>query len=385
MNHERMRIVIAPDSFKGSLSARDLCAAFAAGVRRVLPDAMIAQIPLADGGEGTMETLVAATNGSFRTAMVTGPLGTKVSARYGVLGDGKTAVIEMAQASGLPLVPPDERNPLVTTTYGTGELISHALEEGYRRLLIGLGGSATHDGGTGMLRALGVRFYDPAGRELPPGGGSLQNLARYDDSGLDVRLRETTVLVACDVTNPMVGPNGAAAVFALQKGATPELLPLLDSALDRFGAIVLGQSGREIRHLPGGGAAGGMGAALIAFLNAKLQPGIELVMDAADLDGKLEGADLLLTGEGRLDAQTLSGKVIAGVCARAQRRQVPVVALCGSVAVTGEQMDELGLLAALPLAPGPCTLDEAMINAAAWAADRAEQVLRLTTCRRAFS
>ena len=373
-----MKIILAPDSFKGSLSARALCAAMRRGIEAACPSAEIVEIPLADGGEGTMENLVHATQGTLVPVTVTGPLGTPVQAHYGILGDQQTAVIEMAQASGLTLIPPPQRNPLLAATYGTGELIRHALDAGYRRLIIGLGGSATNDGGAGMLRALGVSFFDEKGNALPDGGAALARLASLDDSRLDPRLQETAILIASDVTNPLCGPAGASAVFGPQKGATPAMVAELDRALNHFAEVVLQHKGLDIRTRSGGGAAGGTGAALLGFANATLRPGIEIVMEATRLHEHLQGADLVLTGEGSLDSQTLSGKVIAGVTRSARTHGgVPVVALCGASTLTAEQQDAIGLLSAFSIVPGPCSLEEAITNAARWTEERTFQIIRL--------
>lgn len=372
-----MRVIVAVDSFKGSLDAKAVCAAVSDGVRRVFADAEVVEIPLADGGEGTAEQLVYATGGFFVAEKVTGPLGTPVSAKYGVLGDGQTAVIEMAQASGLTLVADGARNPLVTTSFGTGELIAKALDRGYRKFVIGLGGSATNDGGAGMLSALGMRFLDAEGRELEAGGAALGRLARIEEAGLDGRLVEASFVVASDVQNPLVGPAGASAVFGPQKGASAEMVQVLDAALDRLGAVVLAQTGIEIRHLPGGGAAGGTGAALAAFLQAEVRSGIEVMIEAVGLERRLARADLVITGEGRLDEQTLSGKVIAGVGRAAASQGVPVVALCGGLALSGAELARLGVAAGFSIVPGPCTLEEAMTRTAEWTADAAERAMRL--------
>lgn len=374
-----MKILIAPDSFKGSLSARDISAAMRLGVLRVVPDAEIVEIPLADGGEGTLDSLILATGGRTVTHTVRGPLGDPVSASYGVLGGTGTAVIELAQASGLPLVPPARRDPRLTTTHGTGELIRHALDAGHRDFLIGLGGSATNDGGTGLLRALGMRFLDADGRPLPDGGAALHHLASLDTTGFDPRIAMSRFRIASDVTNPLLGANGASHIFGPQKGATPAVAAELDAALAHYARVVQLHTSLDISALSGGGAAGGVGAALLAFFPARLESGIDVLLDAARFDHALQGADLVLTGEGRLDAQTLMGKTISGVCRRAATRHIPVVALCGSFDLTAADLDALGLLAAFPLAPGPCDLDTAIRLTAPWAADRTEQILRLFT------
>jgi glycerate kinase len=379
-----MKLIAAPDSFKGSLDARSLCAAIREGARRANPRAEVVEMPLADGGEGTVENLVYASRGRLVRVTVTGPLGRPVEAAYGILGDGQTAVIEMAQASGLPLVPEAERNPLVTTSRGTGELILHALDAGYRRFIIGLGGSATNDAGAGLLRALGLGLFDAAGRPLADGGGALRELHRVDDSQLDPRLAEACFDVACDVSNPLCGPQGASAVFGPQKGATPEMVRLLDEGLRRFGEETRKVRGIDVLEAPGAGAAGGMGAALLGYLGARMRSGIEMVLEAAGWESQLSGADLIVTGEGRLDGQTLSGKVIAGVCRSAAVRKIPVVALCGSMELSGADMERMGLAAAFPIVKGPCTLEEAFRSTAAWAADTSEQIVRLFSLSRPF-
>lgn len=372
-----MKIVVAPDSFKGSISARELCASFKKGVLRVFPHAEVVEMPLADGGEGTLENMVYASEGRLVEVEVKDPLGRPIRAAYGVLGDGRTVVIEMAQASGLPLLTEEEKNPLITTSYGTGELIRHALDAGYRHFIIGLGGSATNDGGTGMLRALGVKFYDKDGLPLPEGGGALSHLDHFDESGMDPRIKEAVFTIASDVTNPLCGPDGASAVFGPQKGATPDMVRILDQGLDRFGEIIFRQKGIDIRNVPGSGAAGGVGAALMAFLRAKMKSGIEVVMEAIGFEKSIRDADLVITGEGKLDAQTLSGKVIAGVSRVARSRNVTVIALCGGIQLEGHQLDELGVAAGFSIVPGPCTLEEAMEKASNWVVDRTEQIMRL--------
>jgi len=324
-----MKIVLAPDSFKGSAGAARLCDAMEAGIRSVLPDAEIVKLPLADGGEGTMENLVAATGGQIRTVPTVDPLGRPIEGRYGVLGDGMTAVIELAEASGLTRLAPEERDPRRTTTYGTGLLIKAALDAGIRSFIIGLGGSATNDGGAGLLQALGLRLLDEDGRELERGGAALARLAAIVGSSFDPRIRESRFVAACDVDNPLTGPNGASAVFGPQKGADAAAVRELDAALKRYAAIAAQYTSIQARNMPGAGAAGGAGAALIAFLNAGMRPGAELVMEAAGFADKIRGASWIVTGEGRMDSQTASGKLISRVCAAARNAGVPVVALCG--------------------------------------------------------
>lgn len=330
-----MNILIAPDSFKESLSARAVATALATGIEAALPGSRCDLAPLADGGEGTVEALVAATGGHLQEATVTGPLGQPVVAAYGVLGGSRTAVIEMAAASGLALVPPAARDPLRTTSVGTGELIRHALTgiEGLETLVIGLGGSATVDGGAGLCQALGVRFFGRDGQALtaPLGGGALADIAAIDLDALDPRLAAVTLEVACDVDNPLLGPAGAASVFGPQKGATPAQVDRLEHGLTHLFDLIEGARGTRVRDLPGSGAAGGMGAALRAVFGARLRPGIEIVIDALGLPARVAAADLVITGEGRLDRQTLHGKAPCGVARLARRLGVPVIGVGGSI------------------------------------------------------
>jgi glycerate 2-kinase len=372
-----MKVVIAPDSFKGSISAKDVCTAIKEGIMTVFPEAEVKAVPLADGGEGTLENMVYASNGTLTSIQVNGPMGKEVSAAYGVLGDRETVVIEIAQASGLPLVKPEERNPYTASSYGTGQLIKHALDAGYRRFIIGLGGSATNDGGTGMLTALGLRLFNENGDLLPEGGGYLTQLSYFNDSELDSRFTESTITIASDVVNKLCGPKGASAVFGPQKGANPEMVEHLDHALYHFAEIVYKQKGIDIRKLEGGGAAGGMGAALMAFMGASVHSGIEVVMKEIDFEKHIQDADLILTGEGKLDSQTLSGKVIAGVAKTAKRHQVPVLVLCGGMDLEPASFDKLGILAAFSIVPGPCSLEEGMRNSPKWITERTETIMRI--------
>lgn len=373
-----MKIVIAPDSFKGSITAKDICSTVKRGILRVFPDADVIEIPLADGGEGTMENMVYATNGSKRQVVVTGPLGNKIGAEYGVLGDNETVVIEMAQASGLTLLQEHERNPLITTSFGTGELIKAALDAGYRKFIIGIGGSATNDGGAGMLKALGIQFYKKDGSLLPEGGASLIDLEQIDDANLDHRIKESTIIIASDVTNPLCGPNGASAIFGPQKGATPEMVNALDEGLNNFAKIVHKKRNIDMRELIGGGAAGGMGATLITFLKAELHSGVHVIMEKLRFEEKIKDADLIITGEGRLDSQTLSGKLISGVSKIAGKHKVPVIALCGGLNLEVNKLcAELGLLSAFSIVPGPCTLEEAMNQAPDWIPERMEAIMQI--------
>ncbi|WP_176233719.1 glycerate kinase, partial [Candidatus Hakubella thermalkaliphila] len=325
-----MRILIAPDKFKGCLSALEVARAVERGIKKV--DSCIETIicPMADGGEGTVATLVEATGGQIITLGVTGPLGERVEAYYGILGDGKTAVIEMASASGLWLVPQEKRNPLSTTTYGTGELIRDALHREVEQILIGIGGSATNDGGMGVAQALGVKFYDEKGQELGLGGKELGRIVKIDLRGLDQRVRKVEVEVACDVENPLYGPRGAAYIYAPQKGATPEMVDFLDRGLVHYARKIKEYLGKEIEYVPGSGAAGGLGGGLLAFLDARLRPGVEIVKDVVGFREKLGGVQLVITGEGALDEQTLSGKTPIGVAREAREMHIPTIAFAGS-------------------------------------------------------
>ncbi|HEX6796135.1 MAG TPA: glycerate kinase [Ktedonobacterales bacterium] len=452
-HHAPLRIVIAPQALKGSLDAPEVGAAIAAGVRAVLPDARIEIVPVADGGEGTVRALVAATGGELRRITVTGPLGEPVEAEWGLLGGGGdygerrgrggdaedserkkdgereareastkhakeaerataenaenaevagigagaysirptgsganrvelTAVIEMAAASGLPLVPPERRNPLLATTRGTGELMRAALDAGARRLLIGIGGSATNDGGAGMAQALGARLLDAAGNELPPGGAALADLARIDLSGLDARLAQTQVRVACDVSNLLTGPTGASAVYGPQKGATPTMVAQLDAALAHYAEVLRRDLGADVAEIPGSGAAGGLGAGLLAFAHAELVPGAALVLDALHFGERVAGADLVITAEGRLDEQTAYGKAPAAVARAAKVAGAAVIVLAGSVAMPDEALAALGFDAAVPLPNGPMTLEESMVRAPELVRAAAARALRLVVIGR---
>lgn len=372
-----MKIVVCPDSFKECAPAATVAAAIARGCRTACPAAEVVELPLADGGEGTVAALVAATGGEYASCEVTGPLGTPVTARYGLLGDGVTAVLEMAAASGLELVPPARRDPRVTTTRGTGELVRDALDRGAKRLLLGIGGSATNDGGAGLATALGARLVGHDGHELADGGLALADLARIDSSGLDSRLADVEVRVACDVDNPLLGRRGASAVYGPQKGATPEMVAQLDAALTHYADVVARDLGQDVRDLPGAGAAGGLGAGLVAFCGATLASGIDLMLDAVGFEQHLAAADLVLTGEGRLDEQTLQGKTISGVLRRARAAGVPVVALAGAVTGDPAAYREPGLLAAFGITQRPVDLATAFAEAEVWLAWYGEQVVKL--------
>jgi glycerate kinase len=370
-----MRIILAPNAFKGTLTAFEAAQAMAEGIRRVLPDADLVFVPIADGGDGTVEALVAATGGEVRSLKVRGPLGQPIRASYGLLEGGAVAVVEMARASGLALLPPDRRNPRVTTTYGVGELLQHAYDQGARRFIVGIGGSATNDGGAGMAQALGYHLLDARGQELPPGGAALATLDRIHVGGVHSDWSTASVQVASDVTNPLTGPHGASAVYGPQKGATPEMVGELDAALQRLAAVIRRDLGREVETLSGAGAAGGLGAGLVAFTGAELRPGADMVMDAIRLDDRLRGADLVLTGEGRLDAQTARfGKGPAAVARRARAAGIPVLAIAGAVADHAEVLAIFDGLEATVSSTTP--LEEAMAQAGPLLTDAAERAVR---------
>lgn len=357
-----MKIVIAPDSFKESLSALQVAAAIEAGMREVFPDADYVKVPVADGGEGTVQALIDATGGWRVEQRVTGPLGEPVAAFYGRTGDGG-AVIEMAAASGLELVAPAQRDPRITTSRGTGELILHALDAGARRFVLGVGGSATNDGGAGMLQALGVRLLDADGTDIGAGGGALARLARIDLEFLDPRLQHSEFHIACDVSNPLTGPRGASAIFGPQKGATPEMVGQLDANLAHYADIVARDLGRDERNLPGAGAGGGIALAMVVFLHGRLRPGIEIVTEAVKLDAAVRGADLVITGEGRIDGQTVNGKTPMGVARVAARHGVPVIGIGGGLAPDAGAVHAHGIEAVFAAVSRPCTVAEALAAA----------------------
>lgn len=372
-----MRILIAPDSFKGSLSAAEAASAMARGALAAFPGAELVQVPMADGGEGTVDALVAGTGGQIVKHVVTGPLGTPVEARFGLLGDGVTAAIEMAAASGILLVPKEQRNPLVTTTYGTGELIRAALGRGVRRIVCGIGGSATNDGGAGMIMALGAKLLKADGTSIGFGGGALAELDRIDLTGLDPRLQQVELLVACDVDNPLCGPRGASAIYGPQKGATPEMVQTLDGNLSRLAGIMARDLGTDVREIPGAGAAGGLGGGLVGFLGARLRPGIEVVMEAVRIDELLAGTTLAVTGEGRTDGQTLAGKVPMGVARRAANHGVPAIVVSGAVTPDADALLAHNIASLTSICDGPTTLDEAMAHAAELLERATARALRL--------
>lgn len=370
-----LRILIAPQEFKGSLSARAAARAMAEGFRRALPDALLDLLPVADGGPGTVEALVEAAAGDLKEISAQDPLGRPVQAAWGLLPDG-TAVIEMAAASGISLLKAGERDPRRSSTYGTGQLIRAALDAGCQRIIVGVGGSATNDGGAGAAQALGARFLDARGKELPAGGAALARLARIDASDLDQRLAGCQVLVATDVTNPLCGPEGASMIYGPQKGAEPELTRQLDAALAHYAQVLQRDLGVDVADRPGAGAAGGLAAGLVAFAGAEVRSGFELVAEAVGLRERLRETDLALTGEGRLDLQTGFGKTTAGVAALAREEGAPVIALVGGLA-EGYEVSASPFDAVLAITPGPMSLEEAQARAADLVAAAAEQVGRL--------
>lgn len=353
------KIVIAPDSFKGSVAACEVADSAERAVREVFPACEVVKIPLGDGGEGTMDALLAALGGERVSCRARDPLSRPLWTDYAILEDGRTAIVEMARASGLPLLAPAERDPSRATTYGTGELIRDALERGCRRFLLAIGGSATNDGGTGLLRALGYRFLDGRGEELEPRGAALARIAAVDRSGVSPALREASFTVACDVDNPLYGERGAAEVFARQKGADDAKVRMLDAGLRNYARVIERATGTRFDELPGAGAAGGLGAGLVAFLGAELKPGIQMVLEATRFDERIQGADLIITGEGKLDRQTCMGKAPWGVSRAATRQGIPVIALGGSVEDT-PLLNQRGFLAVLPILPAPVSLERAM-------------------------
>lgn len=371
-----MKIVIAPDSFKESLSAPAVAAAIAQGLRRALPTVDCICIPMADGGEGTVEAILAATEGERQINTVQDALGRPIQAHWGWLS-GNVAVIEMACAAGLEHIDLSERDPLRASSFGVGQLIREALELGAEKIVLGLGGSATNDAGAGMLQALGLSLLDDQGHELPLGGAALAQLAQLDRTHLDPRLNQVEFIIASDVNNPLCGPSGASAIFGPQKGATPEQVKTLDHALSHFAAVCAQTLGQDHRDAPGAGAAGGVGFAALAWMRARFRPGVEVVAELGGLAQAIEGAQLVITGEGRMDAQTLSGKTPMGVAKIAQSAGVPVIAIAGSLGEGYQALYQSGIVAAFSLVSGPTTLAHACTHAEALLSDRAQDILRL--------
>jgi glycerate 2-kinase len=375
-----MRICIAPDKFKGSLSAPQAAHLIAQGLRRWMPDATLELVPVADGGDGTADTLVEALGGRMVTAKVTAPSGKKINASYGLL-DARTAVIELAQSSGLALLPVGKNDPMTATTKGTGELIMAALNAGAKRIILAIGGSATNDAGVGALEALGAAFLDKEGKELPPGGASLARLARIDTSRLERRLKDVQIEIACDVRNTLTGPAGASAVYGPQKGASPTDVRVLDGALKHFASVVKKTVGVDVADVPGAGAAGGAGAGFLGLAHATLRPGAELVLDVLNFSRRLTGASLVITGEGRLDRQTLSGKAPFAVAQAAKQKGIRAAALAGSVECSPHELADAGISVALSIIPGPMSLEVALRRAPEFLVNAAETLARTLTLK----
>ena len=358
-----MNILIAPDSFKDCLSARQVAEAIKRGIERVLPEAAFQIAPMADGGEGTVQSLIDATGGQLVHLQVMDPLMREIGSFYGITGDGSTAVIEMASASGIELLAPSERDPWITSTYGTGQLIADALKKGVKTILMGIGGSATNDGGRGMAEALGVRFSNSDHRSSGRGGGSLGEVKQIQMEGLNPRIKDISILVACDVSNPLTGPKGASAVYGPQKGADPEMVRKLDSNLAHFAGILEEQLGKKVDKVPGAGAAGGLGAGLMAFLDAQLTRGFDLIAETVQLEQKILNANLVITGEGKIDAQTQYGKTPFGVAQLARKHKIPVLGVGGTIEKGAEILYDFGFDVILPIMEKPVDLTFALANA----------------------
>jgi glycerate kinase len=381
MRESKFKVGIAPDSFKGSLTALEAAKCIEGGFKKALTNVSARKVPMADGGEGTVRAIVESTGGRIVVRTVSDPRGRKIKAHLGLTGDGRTAVIEMAAASGLALLKPRERNPMVTTTFGTGELIRHALKLSVRKILVGIGGSATNDGGAGMARALGMKFLDRKGHEIPRGGGALSKLARIDASGLDPRLRKVAVEVACDVDNPLCGPHGAARTYGPQKGATPAMVKQLDRNLRTLASVIERDLGVDVLDVPGSGAAGGLGGGLMAFLGGRLRPGVDIVIDSVQLERRLKGCDLVITGEGRMDGQTVFGKTPAGVARVARKLGIPVIAICGSLGPGVEAVHTIGIEAFFSSLPHNVPESELPRHAKTMLGNCAAEVARLMVVR----
>jgi len=380
-----MKILICPDSFKESLSAIEVCDCVERGLKKADSRFKVERMPLADGGEGTVKALVLATHGRSLKCRVSDPLGRKIWARYGILGDGKTAIIEMAAASGLALVSVKKRNPLVTTTYGTGEMIANALGRGCRKIIVGIGGSATVDGGAGMAQALGAKLLDGKGKEIGFGGGEIEKVKKIDLKSMDKRIARTEFVIASDVRNPLLGPRGAARVYGPQKGATPKMVERLERGLSNLARVIRKEFSISVENLPGSGAAGGLGAGLYAFLGAKMESGVELVMRIAGLEDRIKRADLVVTGEGKLDRQTLYGKAVMGVIKTARKYKVPIVCIAGSIMPEAKDLYRLGVKGLLSIIKMPMSLQQALGESRSLLVDASENLghlLNLMTVKR---
>ena len=373
------KVLISPDSFKESLDGMEVSMAIREGLERAIDGVESICLPVADGGDGTIEALVKASNGSFMTTRVLGPLGVPIDAIWGVMGDGVTAVIEMARASGLALLTDEQRDPRYTTTFGTGQLIYEAIQKGYKKLIIGIGGSATNDGGVGMAQALGVKFLDQQGKELPFGGAPLINLKEIDTSNISSEISELSVLVASDVSNPLCGKTGASAIYGPQKGANPTMVLELDSALKNYADVISSTLGKNVELSPGAGAAGGLGAGLMAFMDAELRPGIDLVTEALDFDKYLQDCDLVITGEGAIDGSTIFNKAPVGVAKRAKKYNIPVIAFAGTLGDGYQKVYEHGIDAVFNVQNKPMSLQDSMKDTKELLIDSVNRVMRVST------
>lgn len=374
-----MKIIICPDSFKGAIGSIEAAKAIKKGMSKVLPDARYVLLPMADGGEGTVDVLLYAIGGKKYTETVHDPLGRKIKAEYAILKDG-TGVIEMASASGLPLLKKEERNPLITSTYGTGELILALIRKKVKSILIGVGGSATCDGGSGMAMALGVNFYSDSGEKIKEGGGFLDKLKRIDISGINKNVLKTSITVMCDVRNPLTGKYGAARVFGPQKGADKKMVEILEKNLCHYAKIIKQQLGKDIQKIPGSGAAGGLSAGLVAFCNAKIVEGSRFIAENIGLEKNIKDAHLIITGEGRIDSQVRFGKTIMAVLEVAKKYNVPVIGLCGIKSGSLDSLYKNGLTAVFPIAPGPVSIEESMKNTKTFLENTAKEVAGLVKC-----
>ena len=377
---KRMRILVAPNAFKESLTAIQAATAISKGIQKILPRAIITELPIADGGDGTLEAVVSGTNGKILRARVLDPLGEKITAEYGLTGNGKTAIIEMSRASGLVLVPSKRRNPMLLTSYGTGQLLNAALKQDVKNIILGIGGSATVDGGIGALEALGFQFLDISNKPVKRGGKGLQSVVRIETNHVTPLLKKVRILVACDVDNPLVGPKGAAAVFGPQKGATPVMVKQLDQALLNFGRIIQETTGLDISGIPGAGAAGGIAGGFMGLTNAKLSPGSDLVFDILKVQKKVERADYIITGEGQIDFQTPFGKGPGMLAKLAKDRGIPVVGIAGSIAKGIDNLFDQGFTALFSIIRSPMTIEDAILQAAPLIEAQAEQIARLLSC-----
>ncbi|MDE0744803.1 MAG: glycerate kinase [SAR202 cluster bacterium] len=371
-----MKILVAPQEFKGSISALSASEAAKNGILRVFPEAEVVLCPVADGGDGTLETLVEVSGGEVRTCSVQNPIGETIQAQWGAMGDGVTAVIEMARTSGLALLSLDERDPLNASTYGLGQAISEALNEGFRKFIVGIGGSATNDAGAGMAQALGANLLDARGNTISFGGAALSSLQTVDISNMDSRIKESKFLVACDVSNPLTGEEGASAVYGPQKGATPEMVQRLDDALTNFATVVKKDLKKDVSEMSGAGAAGGLGAGMMAFMGAELKAGVDIVLDTVNLRDKLSSVDLVITGEGGMDFQTIYNKAPIGVARIASEHNIPTIAIAGLLGSNFKIVHEHGIRAATSIVNGPITLEEASDRAFELISDSVEESLR---------